>query len=124
MGAILETRKSEESNMRFVITLVAGAALAATLAGCGAPTASERTMPPSGDASDGLSGTQAQFDRMTNPCIAQASRMTGLSRGAIVVTNRIRTGGGPLLTLDAGGKKYSCRLKDDGNVTVFSEFAN
>jgi hypothetical protein len=61
---------------------------------------------------------------MADPCIAQAARMTGLNRGAIVVTDRIRTGGGPLLTLNAGGTRYSCRLEDDGRVTVFSEYAN
>ncbi|MBK1703592.1 hypothetical protein CKO40_03230 [Halochromatium glycolicum] len=75
-------------------------------------------------ANDSLQGTPEQFSRMTQPCIAQASRMTGVSPGSITIIDRIRTGGGPLLTLNAGGTKYSCRLEDDGSVTVFSEFAN
>jgi uncharacterized protein YgiM (DUF1202 family) len=73
---------------------------------------------------DGLSGTQDQFNRMANPCIAQASRLTGVNRGSITVLGQIRTGGGPLLTLSAAGTKYSCRLESNGSVTVFSEFAN
>ena len=73
---------------------------------------------------DGLSGTLDQFSQMTGPCIDQAQRMTGLDRAAITVTDQIRTGGGPLLTLDAGGTKYSCRREEDGRVTVFSEYAN
>jgi hypothetical protein len=50
--------------------------------------------------------------------------MTGLRQGRIVVTNRIRTGGGPLLALDAAGTRYSCRLEYRGGVTVFSEHIN
>ncbi len=73
---------------------------------------------------DGLSGTEAQFNSMTSPCINQASRLTGVPARDINITNRIRTGGGPLLTLEAAGTKYSCRLEDNGTVTVFSEFAN
>lgn len=73
---------------------------------------------------DGLSGTQAQFDSMVSPCIAQASRLTGASQGSISILDRIRTGGGPILTLSAAGAKYTCRLEDDRRVTVFSEFAN
>ena len=105
--------------IRFTTLVVASSALAA-LVGCASSTGVERNA----GTSDGLSGSEAQFNRMTNPCIAQASRMTGVSRGSIVVTDRIRTGRGPLLTLTAGGTKYSCRLEDDGSVTVFSEFAN
>ena len=105
--------------IRFTTLVVASSTLAA-LVGCASGTSVES----GAGANDGLSGTEEQFNRMTNPCIGQASRMTGMSRGAIVVTNRIRTGGGPLLTLNAGGTKYSCRLEDDGSVTVFSEFAN
>jgi hypothetical protein len=73
---------------------------------------------------DGLAGTPAQFDRMERPCIAQASRLTGVNQGSIVVADRIRTEGGPILTLAAAGTPYTCRLEDDGSVTVFSEFAN
>ena len=102
------------------LRLTAAAATVAMLAGCASSNDAARGASPD----DGLSGKQNQFDGMTSPCIAQASRMTGLSRGAIVVTDRIRTGGGPLLTLTAGGTNYSCRLEDDGSVTVFSEFAN
>ena len=90
------------------------------LAGC----QSDSSMDTGAPKDDGLSGTQAQFDMMTDPCIRQAERMTGLGMKDISVTNRIRTGGGPLLTLNAGGTKYSCRLEDDGSVTVFSEYAN
>jgi len=110
--------------MTHVTKLAACAAAVAVLGGCGTTTSVDSSTSPGGSAGDGLSGTQEQFDAMTTPCIAQASRMTGLGRGSIVVTNRIRTGGGPLLTLNAGGTKYSCRLEDDGSVTVFSEFAN
>jgi hypothetical protein len=102
------------------LKLTAVAAALAMLAGCATSTDVDR----GASADDGLSGTQDQFDKMTSPCIAQASRRTGLGQAAISVTDRIRTGGGPLLTLNAGGTKYSCRLEDDGSVTVFSEFAN
>lgn len=108
--------------MRHLAKLAAGATVLATLTSCAAPTSTDSR--PTTNVNDGLSGTQEQFDRMINPCIAQASRMTGVGQGAIVVTDRIRTGGGPLLTLNAGGTKYSCRLEDNGSVTVFSEFAN
>jgi hypothetical protein len=100
------------------------AVVVAALAGCGATSSVDTGTSPTGSVDDGLSGTQAQFDSMTSPCIAQASRMAGVSRGAITVTDRIRTGGGPLLTLNAGRTQYSCRLEDDGTVTVFSEYGN
>jgi len=61
---------------------------------------------------------------MTDPCIAQASRLTGASQGSIWILDRIQTGGGPILTLEAAGSKYTCRLEQDGGVTVFSVFAN
>lgn len=73
---------------------------------------------------DGLSGTEAQFNAMTAPCIDQAARYASYPARDINVADRIRTGGGPLLVLDAGGQRLSCRLEDDGRVTVFSEFAN
>jgi len=73
---------------------------------------------------DGLSGTPVQFDRMVTPCVAQAARLTGASRGSIRVLDRIRTGGGPILTLSAAGGKYTCRLEANNSVTVFSEYAN
>lgn len=57
-------------------------------------------------------------------CIAQAANKTGLPRSAIAVTSRIETGGGPLITLDAGGQSLSCRREANGRVTVFSEYAN
>ena len=75
-------------------------------------------------ADDGLSGSPEQFAAMERPCVEQASRLTGVAQRAISVLDRIRTGGGPILTLDAAGTKYTCRLEDDGGVTVFSEFAN
>ena len=77
-----------------------------------------------GSAGGGLSGTPDQFSQMTGPCISQAARLTGVSQSAIYVSDRIQTGGGPLLTLDVGGTGYSCRLENDGSVAVFSEFAN
>ncbi|MDU8911658.1 hypothetical protein [Aestuariicoccus sp. MJ-SS9] len=98
------------------IKLTALAATAAALAGC-AETAD--TM-----ADDGLSGTEAQFNAMTAPCIDQAAAFSGAPAVDIDLVNRIRTGGGPLLVLDAGGQRLSCRLEDDGRVTVFSEYAN
>jgi hypothetical protein len=73
---------------------------------------------------DNLSGTENQFDSMEQPCTAQAQRLTGATSGVISVTDRIRTGGGPILTRDAAGTPYTCRLENDGSVTVFSEFAN
>ncbi|EPX85325.1 hypothetical protein [Salipiger mucosus] len=94
---------------------LAGAALLA-LAGC-----VETTEPPR---DDGLSGTDPQFAAMETPCRAQASRMTGSPQGAVAILDRIRTGGGPILTLSANGANYTCRLEPDGSVTVFSEFAN
>ncbi len=98
------------------INMTSLAVAAAALAGC---------VETSGTSSDtGLSGTQSQFDTMTSPCIAQASRLTGASQSSIRILDRIQTGGGPILTLDAAGSKYTCRLEDDGSVTVFSEFAN
>jgi hypothetical protein len=99
--------------------LLAASAMTA-LAGC----TSDSSMDSSPPKDDNLSGTRAQFDMMEDPCIDQASRMTGVHHTNIYVTNRIRTGGGPLLTLNAGGTKYSCRLEDNGSVTVFSEYAN
>ncbi|SNT41095.1 hypothetical protein SAMN05421757_1184 [Tropicimonas sediminicola] len=99
------------------IRISALALTAAALGGC---------VETSGSATggSGLSGTDTQFNAMTGPCIEQASRMTGASQGAIRVLDRIQTGGGPILTLDAAGAKYTCRLEDNGSVTVFSEFAN
>ena len=73
---------------------------------------------------DGLSGTDAQFNAMTAPCIDQAARFANYPAMDINIADRIRTGGGPLLVLDAGGERLSCRLEADGSVTVFSEFAN
>ena len=74
--------------------------------------------------SDGLSGTDTDFYAMTAPCINQAAAFSGVYAADINVVDRIRTGGGPLLVLDAGGQKLSCRQESDGSVTVFSEFAN
>lgn len=61
---------------------------------------------------------------MTAPCIDQAARYSGYPAIDINIVDRIRTGGGPLLVLDAGGQRLSCRLEADGSVTAFSEFAN
>ena len=97
-------------------TRLAGLVLAAVaLSGC---------VEDTGSGSSGLSGTQSQFDSMTAPCIAQASRLTGFPQSSISVIDRIQTGGGPLLVLNANGQRWSCRLEDNGTVTVFSEFAN
>lgn len=74
--------------------------------------------------SSGLRGTPDEFAAMSKPCITQASRMTGVRVGNIRVTDQLQTGGGPLLSLNVGGAKYSCRLEDNGSVTVFSEYAN
>ncbi|MBW6419692.1 hypothetical protein [Celeribacter sp. PS-C1] len=71
-----------------------------------------------------LSGTPDQFSMMKSPCVAQAARLTGTSAGSVTILDEIQTGGGPILTLMAGGSKYTCRLEDDGTVTVFSEYAN
>ncbi len=77
-----------------------------------------------GSMNSDLSGTPDQFASMRQPCISQAARMTGVPNGAIRVLDQIQTGGGPILTLDAAGAKYTCRLENDGSVTVFSEYAN
>ncbi|MAM61398.1 hypothetical protein [Maritimibacter sp. UBA3975] len=77
-----------------------------------------------GSADTGLSGTQAQFTAMEAPCTSQAARLTGASAASVTVLDQIQTGGGPILTLAAGGSNYTCRLEADGSVTVFSEFAN
>lgn len=100
--------------MEIKLKFVAGAAALIALAGC---------VEDSGS-SDGLSGTEAQFNAMTSPCINQASRYANFPARDINIVERIRTGGGPLLVLDAGGRRLSCRLEDNGRVTVFSEFAN
>ena len=101
--------------MRMTALAVAGAALAGCVetggSGVGTP-------------SDGLRGTDAQFNAMTAPCIDQAARYANFPARDINISERIRTGGGPLLGLDAGGQRLSCRLEPDGRVTVFSEFAN
>lgn len=99
------------------IRITALAVTAAALAGC-VETGGGST------ANDGLSGTEAQFNAMTAPCIDQAARYANYPARDINIADRLRTGGGPLLVLDAGGQRLSCRLEDDGSVTVFSEFAN
>lgn len=99
------------------IKMTALAVTAAALAGC-VETDGGTT------GGSGLSGTQGQFNAMTSPCINQAARYASYPARDINIVDRIRTGGGPLLVLDAGGQRLSCRLEDDGSVTVFSEFAN
>ena len=100
------------------LKIMIGAAVLAALAGCVETTGGG---PP---VNDGLSGSDAQFDAMTAPCINQAARMTGFPAKDINIAERIRTGGGALLVLDVGGQNLSCRSESDGSVTVFSEFAN
>lgn len=100
--------------MKNVINTMIGAVAMVALAGC---------VEDSGS-SDGLSGTEAQFNAMTSPCINQASRVARFPARDINIVDRVRTGGGPLLVLDAGGRRLSCRLEDNGRVTVFSEYAN
>ena len=106
--------------MKSIIKTILAASAIVALAGC----QSDSSMDTSAPRDDSLSGTLEQFEMMNEPCIQQASRMTGVHPTNIYVTNRIRTGGGPLLVLKSAGKKYSCRLEDDGSVTVFSEYAN
>ncbi len=97
------------------IKLTAIAVTAFTLAGC---------VEDTGSTDPALSGTDAQFNAMTAPCIDQAARYANYPAMDINIVNRIRTGGGPLLVLDAGGQRLSCRLEPNGSVTVFSEYAN
>jgi outer membrane murein-binding lipoprotein Lpp len=106
--------------MKSIIKTILAASAMAALAGC----QSDSSMDTSAPRDNSLSGTLAQFEMMKEPCIQQASRMTGVHPTNIYVANSIRTGGGPLLILKSAGKKYSCRLEDDGSVTVFSEYAN
>lgn len=102
--------------MKNVIRIVIGAAALGAVAGC---------VETSGSApSDGLTGTDAQFNAMTAPCIDQAARYANYPAMDINIVDRVRTGGGPLLVLDAGGQRLSCRLEPNGSVTVFSEYAN
>ena len=101
--------------MKNVIQVWFGAAALGAVAGC---------VETSGSSNDGLSGTDAQFNAMTAPCIDQAARFANYPAMDINIADRVRTGGGPLLVLDAGGQRLSCRLEADGSVTVFSEFAN
>lgn len=105
--------------MKKVVKLVIGAAALGAVAGC-----VETGGSGSGSASDGLNGTDAQFNAMTAPCIDQAARYANYPARDINISERLQTGGGPLLVLDAGGQRLSCRLEPDGSVTVFSEFAN
>lgn len=105
--------------MKNAMKLVIGAAALAGLAGC-----VETGGSGSGAPSAGLSGTDAQFNAMTAPCIDQAARLANFPAQDINIADRLQTGGGPLLVLVAGGQRLSCRLEDDGSVTVFSEFAN
>ncbi len=95
------------------ISIISAAMGLALLSGCDAPEPVSVAPADGGDA----------FAAMTGPCIDQAARLTGLSAGAISVSDNIQTGGGPLLVLNAAGTPYSCRREDDGSVTVFSEFA-
>jgi hypothetical protein len=98
--------------------VAAARAAFALIAGCAGNASKVDT---TANADDGLSGTPDQFNRITSPCIDQAARMTGLSRSQITITNRLRTGGGPLLTLDAGGTNYSCRLPPGSdNVAIYN----
>ena len=101
--------------MKNLIKILIGAAALGAVAGC---------VETSGSSNDGLSGTDAQFNAMTAPCIDQAARYANYPAMDINIADRVRTGGGPLLVLDAGGQRLSCRLEADGSVTVFSEFAN
>ena len=106
--------------MKSIIKTILAASAMVALAGC----ASDSSMDTSAPRDDSLSGTLEQFEMMKEPCIQQASRMTGVHPTNIYVINSIRTGGGPLLVLKSAGNRYSCRLEDDGSVTVFSEYAN
>ncbi len=103
--------------MTNTIKFFIGATALAALAGC---------VESNGSAtgSDGLSGSDADFNAMTSPCIDEAARITGFPAVDINIASRVRTGGGPLLVLDVGGQNWSCRTESDGSVTVFSEFAN
>jgi len=100
------------------IKMMIGATAIAVLAGCVETSESTPVI------DDGLSGTEAQFNAMTAPCINEAARVTGFPAIDINIAERIRTSGGPLLVLDVGGQNWSCRTENDGSVTVFSEFAN
>ena len=77
-----------------------------------------------GSTGPGLSNNITPPAGMESMCISQAARYAGVSAGVVVVTSRIETGGGPLLTLDAAGQSLSCRREANGSVTVFSEYAN
>jgi hypothetical protein len=105
----------EKEKMINCLRLIGGLAVLTVLAAC---------VEDDGGSGDNLSGTDAQFAAMREPCIRQAARLTGVTSGAITVSSQIQTGGGPLLVLNVAGNSYSCRLESDNSVTVFSEFAN
>jgi len=100
--------------MKTTFTIAAIFAASAILAGC----------VETGGSNSGLSGTTDQFTAMRAPCKTQAARMTGTSVSSVSILDSIQTGGGPILTLMAGGSQYTCRLEANGGVTVFSEYAN
>lgn len=74
-------------------------------------------------ASGAAQGSQSDFVLMRNPCMVQATRLTGVSSDRVAVTGEIQTSAGPLLTLDVGGTAYGCRTESDGSVSVFSNYA-
>jgi hypothetical protein len=100
------------------IKLVASVVVIIGLAGCVEDTGGKQR----GDRH--LKGNKNQFASMHDPCLHKAARLTGIPKKQIVVTDRLKTGGGPILTLSARGTPYTCRLNANGSVTVFSEFAN
>lgn len=85
-----------------------GLVLGASLVAC-----TESSVQPAG-------GAGGQFASMRAPCTAQAARFAT----PVEILDEIQTGGGPILTLMAGGTRYTCRREPDGSVTVFSEYAN
>ena len=103
--------------MRNATTIAAFAVTTLTLAACSETGGG-------GTASPGLSNNITPPSGMESMCIDQAARYANVPAGAITVTSRIQTGGGPLLTLNAAGQNLSCRREANGSVTVFSEFAN
>ena len=97
------------------IRLIAAAGALAALTGCGSDME---------DAVTPAVASDERFETMTDPCLEKAARFSGQPLNNITVTGQSMTGGGPLLTLSAGGTPLSCRLDSDGSVTVFSEYAN
>ena len=63
-------------------------------------------------------GTGDVFAAMVQPCRTQTANYTGLPLRSVSVIDRVTTGQGPVLTLNAGRGTYYCARQPGGGVTV------